>query len=90
LRAPIQAIECRLEHVAGPVPRVGNSAIRTGLWIQIAGNHNSSALYREHSRQVMRLVCIHYDDEISAPNVQGCKRAGAMAGKIEPTPGAES
>lgn len=78
LRASIQTIERRLEHIAGPVPRIGNSATRTGSWIEIARNHNSGAIYREHSREVMRLAGIHHYDEISAANSRGGQRAGAM------------
>ncbi len=83
MRASIQAIERRLEHVAGPVPWIGNSAIRTGSWVEIARNHDSSAFYREHPRQVMGLVGIHHDHEISAANSRRRKRTRAMSGEIQ-------
>ncbi len=76
--ASVQTIERRLEHILGSIPRIYNRPTHVEPWIEIAGNHNSSAIYREHPWELTRLIGIHHDHKIGIANCRSCEWAGAM------------
>ena len=77
--ASVQTIKRRLEHLARLFPRVSDRATLVEPRIEIAGNHNSCAIYREPRRDLARLIRIHHDDEIGAGDGRWRERSRAIS-----------
>jgi hypothetical protein len=81
----VQAIERRLEHIAGAIPRVRNAPTRVEFWIEIAGNYDGGAIPGEQHSELPRLPGIHHDNEIRGADRRLCERARAVPRQVEAT-----